>query len=281
VAEGRPYLFYYKILGFLRSRLLGAVLMPALIGAAFALRQGAFNWLRFVLILVGLAAAEMLNLLGSDYQLQRNPDRKESRLPGNPVISTDRLPPSRIPVVIAPIALIGLAALVYFTITVGIGVLVFLLAAGIIGALYVFSPFRYAFLYTSLIPPLISGGVYLAMSGQIVGQAFAVGLPVTLISLAVILGYRVMYGREGHERRRARAVVLAIYCLAGIIVILYVAVGIYPWAGLTVLVPVVAFLCLVGTTTVRERKDPVPATALGVMMHTSTCLAIAVVLWLG
>jgi hypothetical protein len=231
--------------------------------------------------LAGLAAAEMMNLLGSDYQAFRNPGKKDPQLPGNPVIPPAILPPSRIPLVLVPIALIGLTVLVYFTITVGIAVLVFLAAAGIIGALYVFAPFRYAFLYTAFIPPLISGGVFLALTGRAEGVAFAAGLPITLISLAVILGYRVMYERIGLQRRRTRAVVLAVYCLAGINVILYVVAGIYPWAGLAALLPIVLFFWLLVRVSEREKKDPVPATAVGVFMHTGTSLAIALALLLG
>ena len=52
-------------------------------------------------------------------------------------------------------------------------------------------------------------------------------------------------------------------------------------AGLAAVVPIAAFLWSVGIVTYRERKDPVPATALGVMMHTSTCLVIAVALLFG
>lgn len=275
------YPFYENVLAFLRTRLLGAVLMPALIGAALAARQGVFHWLRFVLILVGLAAAEMLNLLGSDYQAFRNPGRMAPQLPGNPVFSKERLPAAHLPLVLIPVALVGLAVLAYFTIAVGIGVLVFLLAAAVIGSLYVFSPFRYAFLYTAFIPPLISGGVYLAMTGRLDGFAFAVGVPITLISLAVIVGYRVMYEQAGPEQRRSRAVVLALYCLAGINVVLYVPAGIYPRVGLAAVVPIAVFFWLVGVMSAREKKDPVPATALGVMMHTTTSLVIAVALWLG
>ena len=46
----KSYPFYEKALAFLRTRLLGAVLMPALIGVAVSVRQGRFHWLRFVLI---------------------------------------------------------------------------------------------------------------------------------------------------------------------------------------------------------------------------------------
>lgn len=279
--EGKSYPFYEKGLAFLRTRLLGAVLMPALIGAAVSARQGQFHWLRFILVVVGLSAAELLNLFGSDYQAFRNPGNKDPQLPGNPVIASAALSPSRIPIVLVPVALVALAVLIYFTVTVGIGVLVFFVVAGIIGALYVLSPFGYAFLYTAFIPPLISGGVYLALTGKTEGVAFAAGLPITLISLAVILGYRIMYKRVGLQRRRARAVVLAVYCLAAINVILYAAAGIYPWAGLTALLPIVLFFWLFVNVSEREKTDPVPATAVGVFMHTGTSLVIAAALLLG
>jgi hypothetical protein len=277
----RSHPFYEKVLAFLRTRLLGAVLMPALIGTAIAAREGTFRGLHFGLILVGLAAAELLNLLGSDYRMVQKPDSAEPQLPGNPVFSPERLPLSRIPLVLVPVALIGLAVLVYFTITVGVGVLVFLVAAGLIGALYVFSPFRYAFLYTAFIPPLISGGVYLAMTDRAEGLAFAAGVPITLISLAVIVAYRVMYEQSGSKQHRSRAVVLALYCLAGINVVLYIPAGIYPAAALAALLPIAGFTVWIGVVSVRERVNPVPATALGVMMHTTTCLAISAALLFG
>jgi hypothetical protein len=71
---------------------------------------------------------------------------------------------------------------------------------------------------------------------------------------------------------------LALYCMAGIIVLIYVPAGIYPYTGLAALVPVAFFTWMIGIWSVREAKNPVPVTALGVMMHTSTCLVIAVTL---
>ena len=53
-----------------------------------------------------------------------------------------------------------------------------------------------------------------------------------------------MYERIGLERRRARAVVLAVYSFTGINVILYVMAGIYPWAGLAARLPIVLFFWL-------------------------------------
>ena len=164
---------------------------------------------------------------------QSGGERVQSILPECPHVSP--FPPARIPLVLAPIALTGLAVSLYFTITVGIGVLLFLLAATSIGALYVFAPFRYAFLYTAFIPPLISGGIYLALADRPEGMAFAVSVPITLISLA----------------------------------------------GLAVVAPIPISTWMFAMMNRVEQDDSVPATALGVMMHTSTSLVIAVSLWLG
>jgi hypothetical protein len=56
---------------------------------------------------------------------------------------------------------------------------------------------------------------------------------------------------------------------------LYVPAGIYPVIGLLAVIPVVFFTWMIGIVSRRELNDPVPATALGVMMHTGTCLVIA------
>jgi hypothetical protein len=280
VAEAGTYRIYEKTLAFLRTRALGAVLMPALVGAALAARRGEFLWVRFMLLLVGLAAAELINLFGSDYRVYRNPHRKGFLLPGNPVCPTGRLPASRIPVVLVPVASAALAVLVFFTLTVGFYLLLFLLAAGIVGALYVWSPFRWAFLGTAFIPPLISGGTYLALTGEASGLAFAAAVPITFISLAVILGYRVMYERRGAGRRRAWAAVLAAYSLAGINVVLYAATGVYPRSGWAAALPVALLLPWTAIVCAREKDNPIPATALGVLMHSATSVASAVVLLL-
>jgi hypothetical protein len=281
MAKAGKYRIYEKILAFLRTRALGAVLMPALIGSALAARRGDFHWFRFVLLLAGLAAAELMNLFGSDYRAYRNPHRKEPRLPGNPVCPTDRLPPSRIPLVLVPVACAALAVLVFFAVTVGFRVLLFLLAAGIVGALYVWSPFPWAFLGTAFIPPLISGGTYLALTGQTSGLAFAAGLPITCISVAVILGYRVMYQRRGAGRWRAWAAVLAAYCLGGAISLLYAAAGVYPRGGWTAALPVALLLPWTAIVCAREKESSIPATALGVVMHSTACLVSAAVLLSG
>ena len=87
------------------------------------------------------------------------------QLPGNPVAA--RLPPAAIPRLLLVLAAAGAAALLYFALTVGPGVLAFLLPAAAVGALYVFSPFPYAFLGTALVPPLVAGGVAFVLLGRV------------------------------------------------------------------------------------------------------------------
>jgi hypothetical protein len=303
---------YAPVLAFLRTRLLGAVLMPALIGAAAAARWGEFRALRFLLVLVGLAAAELLNLFGSDYAVWRSPGQRGpaelSALPGNPVVSPARLKPQRIPLLLLPVALVGLAVLLYFAFAVGAQVLLFFIAAAAIGWLYVWSPFPYAFLSTALIPPLISGGTYLALSGELAGRAFWSGLPAAWISVAVILGYRLPFsgagrrdapgddgpgggsprgsGKAGAGQRR-RGLVLAVYALAGAALALLVPSGVLPAAALLALLPWAG--CLVWVLVLLWKPAGgdapgaalVPATAVGVLMHTLCSGALALALWLG
>jgi hypothetical protein len=295
------------VVAFLRTRLLGAVIMPALLGAAASARAGEFRLLRFVLVLAGLAAAELLNLFASDYAAWRKPavagSPALSVLPGNPVIPPSRLNPERIPLILLPIAVVGLAVLVYFALAVGIEMLVFFLAAAAIGALYVLSPFPYAFLSTSLIPPLISGGTYLALTGELRARAFWVGIPIAWISVAVILGYRLLFtggGASGRpddsdvERlwRRRKGSILAVYALAGVTIGAWVPAGILPVAALLALVPWAGCLCWMlmllrerpggmEERSMEERSARVPATAVGVLMHTLTSATLALALWLG
>jgi hypothetical protein len=340
----RPVLI--RALAFLRSRLLGAVTLPALLGAGWAVHRGLSPagpwpiatpskflrlppWLVFLFALVGLAAVELMNLFGSDYVLyltrrsdRGNRDRNNwmgragrpaselpSRravpppgpvLPGNPVVSPRLLLPERIPRVVLPLVLAGAAALLFFVLSVGPGVLAFLAPAAAVGALYVFSPFPYAFLATALVPPLVSGGVAFVLAGRPQTAAFLAGLPVTWISVGVILTYRVAYApnRAGERSEESRApgavgaarradltrrlrVVLAPYAAAVLNIGLLLALGLYPFTALVALVPAVLLPVWAARLLRAERRDPVPATAVGVLLHSSVTLLLALGLFLG
>jgi len=348
---GRPLLAH--TLAFLRSRLLGAVILPAALGAAWAVHHGLASaaaaplplppWLAFLLALAGLAAVELMNLFGSDYVQYlsgRPPGEPEARkgagrtgrdplwlrlpppgptLPGTPVVDPRLLPPERIPWVLLPLGLAGAAVLLCFVFDVGPGVLAFLLPAAAVGALYVFSPFAYSFLATSLVPPLVSGGLGYILTGRPQAAAFLAGLPVTWISAGVILTYRVAYdanrskrqagaagtdkaaagrgaaagtdkaaaGRRamvdgGNELARRLRLVLTPFAILVLNIVLFLLLGLYPpAAAAAALLPALLFPVWVARLLAAELQDPVPATAVGVLLHCSVTILLALGLLLG
>jgi len=283
-----------RALAFLRSRLLGAVSLPALIGAAWAWRAGAFGpaggpkaWpalLRLGIALAGLAAVELMNLFGADYLRHQRHQRQGGselgpQLPGNPVSA--RLRPAAIPRLLLGLAAAGLAALLYFTVTVGPGLLAFLLPAAAVGALYVFSPFPYAFLGTALVPPLVAGGVAFVLLGRVSAAAFLSALPVSLVSAGVILTYQVAYRRQPPPHWARALAVLLPYVLADVLVAAFLLARVYPRSGFFALLPAIVFPGWIARLLFNETRDPVPATALGVLLHSTLCLAIAAGLFWG
>jgi hypothetical protein len=283
-----------RILAFLRSRLLGAVSLPALIGAAWAWRAGAFGpvgarkaWpalLRLGIALAGLAAVELVNLFGADYLRHLRHQRQGGselgpQLPGNPVSA--RLRPEAIPPLLMGLAAAGLAALLYFTVTTGPGVLAFLLPAAAVGALYLFSPFPYAFLGTALVPPLVAGGVAFVLLGRVPPAAFLSALPVSLVSAGVILTYQVAYRRQPPPHWARALAVLLPYMLADVLVAALLLVRVYPRSGFFALLPAIVFPGWIARLLFNATRDPVPATALGVLLHSTLCLAITAGLFWG
>ncbi len=275
---------YAQVLALTRSRTFTAVVMPALIGAGYAYAREQFRLPAFALILVGLVCAELLNLLGYDWNHYRNQDpawaEKNPILPGNPVVPESLLPGRYIPVLVGLVGLIGLAVLGYFTRQVGSGILLLLGAAVGVGALYLFPFFPYAYLSTALLPPILAGGVYLALSGQWDWRALLSGLPVTWISVAVILTYRVLYAGEGVTSRKA-LVVAGFYGLAALHVAAWVPAGIYPKAALAAIVVLVGGLLWLRDVWKEETRDSVPATTVGVLIHATACLLIAAAIVVG
>lgn len=276
---------YARILALTRSRLFTAVIAPSLIGAAYAYTRGRFGLLDLALIVAGLVCAELLNLVGYDYRhyLSGDPafERLNPRLPGNPVVPERILPGRAIPLVLGGVALGGLAILSYFVATVGWGILGLLGAALAIGALYLFPFFPFAYLSTALLPPVLAGGVYYALSGQLAWPAFAAGLPIVWISIGVILNYRFLYGAAGALTPARTRIVAAFYLLAAVHVVAWVLLGLYPPAALAAAGAIAAGLPWLWATWRRERQDAVPATTVGVVIHAAACLLVAAGLLLG
>ena len=273
----RSYKLWYNYLALSRTRIFTAVMSPALIGAAYAGMKDEFILMDFIFIAVGLISAELLNLFAYDYKALTIEGYTDENplLPGSPVFSEKILPAKRIPVLLGFTALIGLSVLVYFIVKIGLIIVVLMGAAIIIGGLYVRPPFPYAYLSTSLLPPVLSGGVYLALSGNIDINAFLAGLPVTWISVAVILNYRVLYDDPEKFSWGKAAVVISFYLLAFFNIALFIVTDFLP-----PLSAIAAGLAGAGILKMmdifkKEKEDSIPATSLGVMIHSGAALVIA------
>jgi hypothetical protein len=186
--------------------------------------------------------------------------------------------------------------LLTFIFSVGPEVLAFLLPAAAVGALYVFSPFPYAFLATSLVPPLVSGGLGYILTGGPQAASFLAGLPVTWISAGVILTYRAAYDASralrradtgmaaaGRRRELARRLLLVLmpYAIMVLNIVLFLVLGLYPPEAAAALLPALLFPVWAARLLAAERRDPVPATAVGVLLHCSVTVLLALGLFLG
>jgi hypothetical protein len=253
--------------------------MPALVGGAYSFHNHGPQFSDFILIIIGLVCAEVLNLLGYDYSYYRNrgsdSEKQNPMLPGNPVAPGHLLSAKGIPFAMGAVGIIGASVLLYFTISVGIPILIFLLIAFAIGALYLFPPFPYAYLSTSLLPPILTGGVCLALTGKVDFTAFLIGLPITWIAVAVILTYRVAYPGERPLSQYNAMIVLGFYLLSLVNILGFSLLHIYPPLALTTLTAIPAGSFFVFKVFKTEKENSIPATTLGVLIHFFVCLLIS------
>jgi hypothetical protein len=144
----------------------------------------------------------------------------------------------------------------------------------------------------------VSGGLGYVLTGRPQAAAFLAGLPVAWISVGVILTYRVAYASNRvaervkaisevaaaarrRETSRRLQLVLPPYAAMALSIGLLLALGLYPPAAAVALLP--ALLCPVWVARLLavERRDPVPAVAVGVLLHSSVTVLLALGLLLG
>jgi hypothetical protein len=267
--------FLTRVLAILRTRIAGAVLMPALLAGSYAHSRHAFRLPGFLLILLGLIAAEYADLLISD--LLAAAKGKTHELPGSPVWPWLLKSPPRGGFAFALLGACGAAVLAILFVQIGPGILVLVGIAAACALLYAFQPFPGAFLATSLVPALITGGTFYALSGGWDATAFLAGLPICLVSVGVILTYRVAY-RAGLVRTAGKAAVILCYLCALLGVALLVFCGVYAWIALFAIVPGALLVAFAARLLAREKTDSTPATADGVLLHTVLSLSLAALL---
>jgi hypothetical protein len=123
--------------------------------------------------------------------------------------------------------------------------------------------------------------VAFVLLGRASPAAFLSALPVSLISVGVILTYQVAYRRIPPPHWARALAVLLPYLLADVLVAAFLLVRVYPRSGFFALLPAIVFPGWISRLLFGETRDPVPATALGVLQHSTLCLAIAAGLFCG
>jgi 1,4-dihydroxy-2-naphthoate octaprenyltransferase len=269
-------------LGISRTRLFTAVTAPCLIGLAVAFYDGFFYPLKFLMVLLGLILTETANLLLADWSeykginLSRGKIPQPPQLAGSPMISPELLP-LKYTLFVATIA--GIPALLilgYFLIQTGWPILILLAIAVAIGGLYAIPAFPYAFFSTALLPPIIAFAAYWVNSGIAGWKAGLSTLPVLFISVGAIFTYRMLYEpRQPGTFKSKRSWMMLSYALC------YVSLIVLALAGITALWTLLALLSLpiwlaIARITATENRDYTPATSLGVLMHFTTGILIAV-----
>ncbi|MFP4529468.1 MAG: hypothetical protein ACLFQX_13055 [Candidatus Kapaibacterium sp.] len=280
IDQRRPairYEFFRGTLATLRARLFSAALTPALIGGAYAARRNVFEDESFALIIIGLACAQLAVLLISDYINFKNFPEKEPDyyiLPGSPVFGSPDVKPKLTAALAAISSIFALTILAWFSIKAGTGVLILGAAGVALGALYIFNPFRGAYFSAALISPFVGSGVYMAMTGISLGWAYLAPAPLVWIAAAELLTHREVY-RGGRFRSSLTNTVLFLYFMAFLNINIFYYAGLYSYYSLFVsLVLLMAVFYLLRIFRF-ERRDPVPAVALGAIVYSVVGVLLA------
>ena len=267
-----------KALAFLRSRLLTAVMLPAIIGLAYSGSRGLFPPVKVVLVLLGLAAAELISLLAVDsrthWERSQGLPISYPPLPGNPVFT--RLPASRIPWLMSVLGFMGVLVLGYFYFFWGPEILFLLAAASMAAFFYIVDPFPYAFLFVLVVPPLLTGTVYTALSGVLEISAFLVGLPNAFILAGINFIFRKLYKPQEDFLPSRILAVLFLYSLSLCTVTVLIVVKILPLSANSVSIFVLTGLYFSFQIFKKEQKSPIPAVLAGIGLYVVTALSVAV-----
>ncbi len=266
-----------------RSRIFTAVVTPCLIGAAVAFARGFFSVTSFVLVLIGLVLAECVNMLLTDWTAYKGLDISGGRvktppeLPGSPLLPTRWLPLKYTLHAAVAAAIPALIILILFVMQRGWPIWALLGVAAVAGLFYAAPPFRYAFFSTAVLPPVIAFGTYFVMTGgNQAWEAAATAVPVLFMSIGTIYTYRVLYqSQNATEFGRRRRYLLIFYALGYTTLLLLIASVAIPAWTLLGLLPAPLIL-VVDRLTALDAKNYLPATSVGVLLHTITGLLIAV-----
>ena len=238
-----------------RSVILVISAQAAVIAGLLAATNRRFHTLSFVLVLIGFVSAHMISNLSNDYFGYRRghdtPDSPRMRYTLHPIAS-HALDARTLLIGFSLLAAIGAGIVLYFWAVRGPVALAFALAGLVLLYLYDASPKTLksiglgeiaAFLVWG---PLMVGGGYFVITGQLSGAAFLASVPYGLGVMSILVGKHIdqadfdrTHGQRtlpvmlGEQRARAlnRTVLVAMYLIVGLLVAVRL---ITPFAALVV-----------------------------------------------
>lgn len=244
-----------KFLFSARSVILVISAQAAAIAGLLAIRDGLFDPLAFVLVLIGFIIAHMISNLSNDYfgyvRGHDTPDSPRMRYTMHPIAS-GVLDARTLGVGLAILAAIGIAIMVYFWIARGPLALGFALVGLALLYLYDAAPKPLKSLGLGEVAaflvwgPLMVGGGYFVITGQLSTNAFLASIPYGLGVMSILMGKHIDQAEfdrsHGHRTlpvvlgdRGARAVNRAIVAGMYVVVGVLVAFGrVSPFAALVV-----------------------------------------------
>lgn len=271
-----------KFLYAARSVILVISAQAAVIAGLLAATDRKFNWLYFVLVLVGFVVAHMISNLSNDYFGYRRghdtPDSPRMRYTVHPLAS-GVLEPGVLVAGLAILAGIGIAIAIFFIVREGSLTAAFFIAGVILLFAYDAAPVPLKNVGLGEIAvllvwgPLMVGGGYTAITGDISINALYVSLPYGLGVMSILVGKHI--DQRDFDRtkgiytlpvllgeRLARLVNIIILTLMYVVVGVLVATGrLTPFAALILVASPRAFRAI--ATLLRPRPEQAPEGYVG------------------
>jgi 1,4-dihydroxy-2-naphthoate polyprenyltransferase len=236
-----------------RPRTLPAAIAPVLVGTALAGQEDEFSALRFAAALVGSIFIQIGTNLSNDYSDARRGADTEDRLGPVRVTAGGLIPPRR--VLIGTYIAFGVAVLagVYLAAVAGWELIAVGAASILAGVLYTGGPRPYGYeglgeLFVFLFFGVVAvTGSYFVQTEELTWEAFALSVPVGLLSAAILVvnnvrdidtdrraGKRTLAVKLGRERARRLWLAMVVVAMAAPLVIA-AAGGLSWWLALTAL----------------------------------------------
>jgi 1,4-dihydroxy-2-naphthoate polyprenyltransferase len=234
-----------------RPRTLPAAVAPVLVGSALAGSEDVFRALPFVAALVGSVFIQIGTNLSNDYSDARRGADTEDRLGPVRVTAGGLMPPRRVLVATYAAFGVAVAAGLYLAAAAGWELIVVGLVSILAGVLYTGGPRPYGYeglgeLFVFVFFGIVAvTGSYYVQTEELEWQAFAIAVPVGLLSSAILVvnnvrdidtdrraGKRTLAVKLGRER--ARVLFVAMLVLAFLVPPLLVP-ALSPWLLVTLL----------------------------------------------